>query len=403
MMLRPTESRVVWLQQFGRGLRKAEGKGHLTVIDYIGNHRAFLLKVRALFDLGPGYAEVARVLDQVSANQVTLPPGCAVTYDLVALEILQNLLPAPTGGAATVETYYDNFKDQNGVRPLAVEAFHDGYNPRTVRQAAGSWLKFVDSKGDLSAGQRRLLRDLGDFLNALEVTPMTRSFKALTLQAMLQLDALPGSVGMRELASEFARLGSRSAALRADVGVSLHDAAGLRRYLERNPLAAWAGGRGTSGKTFFAYAGGVFRSTFDVPGELREEFRELAREILDWRLAEYLQRGPADQGAGFVGRVSHSGGRPIVRLPDRGKTPGMPDGPTTLLADGEPYQANFVKVALNVMTRPGASENVLPEVLRRWFGANAGRPGTAFRVAFEQTEGAWTMAPLRAEDLPTGR
>jgi superfamily II DNA or RNA helicase/diadenosine tetraphosphate (Ap4A) HIT family hydrolase/HKD family nuclease len=59
LMLRPTESRVVWLQQLGRGLRKAEGKGALTVIDYIGNHRAFLLKVRALFDLGPGYAEVA--------------------------------------------------------------------------------------------------------------------------------------------------------------------------------------------------------------------------------------------------------------------------------------------------------------------------------------------------------
>src|SRR5262249_8462455 len=28
MMLRPTESRVVWLQEFGRGLRRAEGKGH---------------------------------------------------------------------------------------------------------------------------------------------------------------------------------------------------------------------------------------------------------------------------------------------------------------------------------------------------------------------------------------
>ena len=51
MMLRPTESRILWLQQFGRGLRKAAGKERLTVIDYIGNHRVFLLKPQTLFGL----------------------------------------------------------------------------------------------------------------------------------------------------------------------------------------------------------------------------------------------------------------------------------------------------------------------------------------------------------------
>ena len=65
MMLRPTESRILWLQQFGRGLRKAAGKDHLTVIDYIGNHRTFLLKPQTLFDLSPGDAEIDRVLSLV--------------------------------------------------------------------------------------------------------------------------------------------------------------------------------------------------------------------------------------------------------------------------------------------------------------------------------------------------
>jgi hypothetical protein len=91
--------------------------------------------------------------------------------------------------------------------------------------------------------------------------------------------------------------------------------------------------------------------------------------------------------------VSHSGGRPILRLPDRARVPDIPEGATAVSADGEPYQANFAKVALNVMTRPGETKNVLPEVLRRWFGETAGRPWTAFRVAFELKEGAWTMAP----------
>ena len=50
MMLRPTESKILWLQQFGRGLRWVPEK-RLTVIDYIGNHRVFLLKPQTLFGL----------------------------------------------------------------------------------------------------------------------------------------------------------------------------------------------------------------------------------------------------------------------------------------------------------------------------------------------------------------
>ena len=73
LMLRPTESEVVWLQQFGRGLRKAEGKGALRVIDYIGNHRAFLLKVRALFALGAGDAQGPGRSSQVPARLVRQP------------------------------------------------------------------------------------------------------------------------------------------------------------------------------------------------------------------------------------------------------------------------------------------------------------------------------------------
>jgi superfamily II DNA or RNA helicase/HKD family nuclease len=39
VLLRPTDSRTVFLQQLGRGLRKHDGKTHLTVIDLVGNHR----------------------------------------------------------------------------------------------------------------------------------------------------------------------------------------------------------------------------------------------------------------------------------------------------------------------------------------------------------------------------
>ncbi|MGH7298754.1 MAG: DEAD/DEAH box helicase, partial [Polyangiaceae bacterium] len=51
LMLRPTESPVVFLQQLGRGLRRADGKDALVVVDFIGNHRSFLSKPQSLLFL----------------------------------------------------------------------------------------------------------------------------------------------------------------------------------------------------------------------------------------------------------------------------------------------------------------------------------------------------------------
>lgn len=38
LMLRPTESPIVFVQQLGRGLRKADDKEYVVIIDFIGNY-----------------------------------------------------------------------------------------------------------------------------------------------------------------------------------------------------------------------------------------------------------------------------------------------------------------------------------------------------------------------------
>ena len=38
IMLRPTQSPVVFIQQLGRGLRKYEGKEYVVILDFIGNY-----------------------------------------------------------------------------------------------------------------------------------------------------------------------------------------------------------------------------------------------------------------------------------------------------------------------------------------------------------------------------
>ena len=38
VMLRPTKSAIIFVQQLGRGLRKSKGKTYVSVIDFIGNY-----------------------------------------------------------------------------------------------------------------------------------------------------------------------------------------------------------------------------------------------------------------------------------------------------------------------------------------------------------------------------
>ena len=145
---------------------------------------------------------------------------------------------------------------------------------------------------------------------------------------------------------------------------------------------------------YFAYDNGRFRLGVSIPPDRREAFRELVREIIDWRLAEYLERTVGAAENRFVCKVSHANRRPLLFLPDRARHPELPSGWTEVSIDGEMYEANFVKLALNVLRRKGSDANELPGIVRRWFGPNAGLPGTDFQVVLEQDERGYTLAPL---------
>ena len=113
MLLRPTESSLLWLQQIGRGLRKAEDKPHLTIIDYIGNHKSFLNKPRRCYRVGAEPGALAMALMQIEEGTVKLPAGCSVTYELEAIDILKSLLPSDKA-ANIIQAYYEDFRSAWG-------------------------------------------------------------------------------------------------------------------------------------------------------------------------------------------------------------------------------------------------------------------------------------------------
>ncbi len=90
VMLRPTESATVFLQQLGRGLRWAEGKQVLTVLDFVGQARReyrFDMRYRAL--IGGTRQQVRKAVEE---SFPYLPPGCALRLDRIARQtVLDNL------------------------------------------------------------------------------------------------------------------------------------------------------------------------------------------------------------------------------------------------------------------------------------------------------------------------
>lgn len=90
LFLRPTESLTVFIQQFGRGLRKAEGKTHVDIFDYVGNSRAefnYTDRMRTII----GRTSMS-VEEEIERNCPHLPLGCKITLEPKAKEhIMRNI------------------------------------------------------------------------------------------------------------------------------------------------------------------------------------------------------------------------------------------------------------------------------------------------------------------------
>jgi superfamily II DNA or RNA helicase/HKD family nuclease/diadenosine tetraphosphate (Ap4A) HIT family hydrolase len=391
MMLRPTESTVIWMQQLGRGLRVAEDKERLTVIDFIGNHRAFLMKLRALAALVNREAEskgrLREVLEEILGETIALPPGCEITYNLAAVDILQNLL-RPAATETALESYYRDFEERHGVRPNAVEVFHAGLNPRS--NSEGSWLGFVERMGGLSADERAAFTEARDFFVAIEKTETTRSYKIALLLALFSEEALTADIGIDHLSRRVATLVRRIHKLEQDFSVDLDDLAAVRRLLVRNPIEAFVNAKGTGGVAYFRFENDVFGLAFDPP--VGSGFGELLREVLDWRLAQYLTRSgrPND----VVCRVlRNTNGRPILFLPSTDHTK-LAEGPIEVEADGRRMEATVAKIAINVVRDQGSDVNLLPEILTGWFGLEVGQPGRSDRVRLRLRGDIMVMEPM---------
>lgn len=106
IMLRPTESAIIFIQQLGRGLRKVDGKSYLTVIDFIGNYENNYLIPVALYGDTSYNKDTLRKL--IKEGSRLIPGTSTVNFDEITKErIFQSI------DSANMRTYTDLKKDYN--------------------------------------------------------------------------------------------------------------------------------------------------------------------------------------------------------------------------------------------------------------------------------------------------
>ncbi len=300
MLLRPTESKILFLQQLGRGLRRSPGKTHLVILDFIGNHQTFLQKPQALFGVGPTYKALAKFAEEAEQGRIELPAGCYINYDLQIIEFLKSL---DAGGS---QKEYEALRDSLARRPTLSELYRAGSSMQDMRRQHGNWFEFVRDMGDLAADETEILETMRDFLAEVETTAMTKSFKMVLLEAFLELDgfAAPPTVGA--LASRSWAVMQRRKALLSDLPESMAATIGEEpdqwlRYWTENPINAWIGGnRGKEASRFFGVDEGkfVFAGTHSK-GE-SSTAASMLQELVDYRLASYEVRRQASVSSSNV-------------------------------------------------------------------------------------------------------
>ena len=184
LMVRPTESKIIFLQQFGRGLRKAEGKKVVKVIDFIGNHKSFLEKPSALFGFDLNHNNIRKFIKDYENGKLELPKESRILFDTESIEFMKEL----TKTKIDIVKMYQEFKDANDERPTASEYYQFIDKISNLKLQYGSWFDFVKAMNDLDSDDLETFNQNKEFLKDLERMKMTKSFKMIVLDLLNKND-----------------------------------------------------------------------------------------------------------------------------------------------------------------------------------------------------------------------
>ncbi|MFI1070848.1 DUF3427 domain-containing protein [Streptomyces puniciscabiei] len=164
LLLRPTNSATVFLQQLGRGLRRTETKPVLTVLDFIGQHRAefrFEEQFRALTNLSRN-----RLLDHIEHDFPQLPSGCQIILEGKSKDLVIDNIRTQLG--ATVKTLMKEVRAY-GTPRLSTYLRESRREIKELYKSDNSWTTVLRRAGlidePVPSGEAALLKRVHAFLH----------------------------------------------------------------------------------------------------------------------------------------------------------------------------------------------------------------------------------------------
>lgn len=149
ILLRPTESPIVFIQQLGRGLRKAEGKEYLVVLDFIGNYtNNFMIPVALSGDRTYNADTIRRYV--ISGNS-TIPGVSTIHFDEVAKDKIFKSIDKIRGIKTIIKNSYVALKNRLGRIPCLLDFYENGeVDPLVIVKEYKTYYAFLEAmeKGD---------------------------------------------------------------------------------------------------------------------------------------------------------------------------------------------------------------------------------------------------------------
>lgn len=168
LLLRPTESATLFLQQLGRGLRKTNQKSVCTVLDFVGMHRRefrFDLKLSALLGGTRKYLK-----EQIDNGFPYLPAGCHMELDRVASNIILDSLKNALPNRWNEKLAELNTMIGNGIAPTLTNYMDEtGLEIHDIYTSTYAWSDYLEAAGAdiLESGpqEEKLRRAIGRLLH----------------------------------------------------------------------------------------------------------------------------------------------------------------------------------------------------------------------------------------------
>ncbi len=145
IMLRPTQSPIVFIQQLGRGLRKANGKEYVVILDFIGNYNNnFMIPIALSGDRTYNKDNIRRYL--MEGGRV-IPGASTVHFDEISRKrIFASVDNANFSDIKLIKENYTNLKNKLGRIPY-LRDFDDHGEMDVIRifdnSSLGSYYKFL--------------------------------------------------------------------------------------------------------------------------------------------------------------------------------------------------------------------------------------------------------------------